>query len=152
MRRDVVKTANLLSHVVLAFSRDKLDISCAECISHIVDANQPDMVINYAVCTAVDRAEKESELVFTVNRDGPAKLAAACAHAKIPLIHVLTDYVFNGDKKAPYVESDPVRSINFYRLSKASEEEEFRKKITDMLFFGTPGFSARIAPTLSKPC
>jgi dTDP-4-dehydrorhamnose reductase len=126
--RDVTEAARAQRHFVLALPRDELDISRAERVNQIIDANRPDLVINCAAYTAVDRAEKESERAFAVNRDGPSNLAAACAHGAIPLIHISTDYVFNGDKKTPYVESDPAQPINVYGLSKAAGETEVQNK------------------------
>ncbi len=84
------------------------------------------LVINAAAYTAVDQAESEPELAFAVNRDGPAYLASSCAKAGIPLIHISTDYVFDGDKKGPYLATDPVSPLGVYGRSKAEGEMEVR--------------------------
>ena len=85
-------------------------------------AHRPSAVINAAVYSGVDKAESEPDLCYAVNRDGPARLAAACAARDIPLVHVSTDYVFDGAKGAPYVESDAVNPLNVYGRSKAEGE------------------------------
>ena len=66
------------------------------------------LVINAAAHTAVDQAESEEKLAFSINRDGPSHLASSCAETGIPLIHISTDYVFDGTKKNLYSEKDPV--------------------------------------------
>jgi len=82
--------------------------------------------INAAAYTAVDRAESEPEAAFAVNRDGPERLARACAAAGVPLLHVSTDYVFDGTKPAPYAEDDPVHPLGVYGASKAAGEDAVR--------------------------
>ncbi len=82
----------------------------------------PCLVINAAAWTAVDAAEQNSEAAFRANRDGPGILARLCRDAGIPLIHVSTDYVFDGDKGAPYHESDPVAPLGVYGASKEAGE------------------------------
>jgi dTDP-4-dehydrorhamnose reductase len=83
----------------------------------------PRLVINAAAYTAVDAAETDAEAAYRANRDGPAILARLCAAADIPLIHVSTDYVFDGAKSEPYVESDPVSPQGVYGASKLAGEQ-----------------------------
>ncbi len=80
-------------------------------------------MINAAAYTAVDKAESESDAAYRANRDGPATLARLCAQAGIPLIHVSTDYVFDGEKPAPYVETDFVAPQGVYGASKLAGEQ-----------------------------
>lgn len=100
---------------------------------------QPDisLVINAAAYTAVDKAESEPKHAFAVNCDGPAHLATCCANLRIPLIHISTDYVFDGNKAGAYIETDPVCPIGVYGRSKASGEEEIRKKLTEHVIIRT---------------
>lgn len=84
---------------------------------------QPGMVINAAAWTDVDLAESEPEAAARANRDGPQKLASLCASHNIPLIHISTDYVFDGKKGAPYVESDPICPQTVYGRTKAEGEQ-----------------------------
>lgn len=83
---------------------------------------RPALVINAAAHTAVDRAESEADAAYRANRDGPAVLAAYCAAAGIPLIHVSTDFVFDGAKGAPYAEDDAPNPAGIYGASKLAGE------------------------------
>lgn len=125
---DVARAAIDHGYAALALPRSRLDITDAETVNQAIDDNHPDLVINCAAYTAVDRAEQEPQLAFAVNRDGPANLAVACARQAIPLIHVSTDYVFDGEKQTAYTETDPVNPINIYGRSKAAGEEEVQQK------------------------
>ena len=95
------------------------------------------LVINAAAYTAVDKAESEEDIAYAVNKDGPAYLASACKEAGIPLIHVSTDYVFDGSKKGPYLESDPVSPLGVYGRSKAAGEEEIRSRLQKHIILRT---------------
>ncbi len=81
-------------------------------------------MINAAAYTAVDKAESEPDAAMALNRDGPAALARACADLDIPLVHISTDYVFDGTKPAPYVETDPKAPISVYGRSKSEGEDQ----------------------------
>ncbi|MBN8891623.1 MAG: dTDP-4-dehydrorhamnose reductase [Rhodospirillales bacterium] len=82
----------------------------------------PSLVVNAAAYTAVDRAEADAEAAARANTEGPATLARYCAQAGIPLIHVSTDYVFDGDKGAPYVEEDAPNPTGVYGATKLAGE------------------------------
>lgn len=97
----------------------------------------PTAVINAAAYTAVDRAESEPELAFAVNTAAPAHLARLCARAGIPLLHVSTDYVFDGRKRAPYREEDPVCPLGVYGRSKAEGEAAVRRELKEHLIVRT---------------
>jgi len=84
----------------------------------------PTLVVNAAAYTAVDAAEDAAEAAYRANRDGPGALARQCAAAGVPLIHISTDYVFDGAKGAPYVESDPTAPTGVYGASKLAGEQE----------------------------
>ena len=101
--------------------RERLDLGAAD-PRPLLDEVRPAAVVNAAAYTAVDKAESEPEAAFALNRDAPAALARACAEAKIPLIHFSTDYVFDGTKPEPYVETDPVHPTGVYGASKAAGE------------------------------
>ena len=92
---------------VLALDRADLDITDPVSVSEEVDRSGVSLVVNAAGYTAVDEAESEPELAFAVNRDGPAYLASACEKVGIPLVHISTDYVFDGQKKTSYLATDP---------------------------------------------
>ncbi len=102
--------------------REAFDLSASPDPEPLIAAVGPVAVINAAAYTAVDRAESEPEAAFRLNRDVPAALARACARRDIPLVHVSTDYVFDGTKPSPYVETDPVHPLGVYGASKAAGE------------------------------
>jgi dTDP-4-dehydrorhamnose reductase len=110
---------------LIAPSRAQADLSRPESLGPVLAA-RPDLVVNAAAYTAVDRAEGEKEAAFAANRDGPAALARLCAAAGIPLIHLSTDYVFDGTKAGAYVESDTPRPLNVYGQSKLEGETAVR--------------------------
>jgi len=109
-------------HVLMTVAHNQLDISDQDAVLRCCEAFHPDAVINAAAYTAVDRAESDVEAAFAVNRDGPANLARACRQYHIPLIHVSTDYVFDGMKAGAYVEHDPVAPLGVYGASKLAGE------------------------------
>lgn len=88
-----------------------------------------DLVINAAAFTAVDRAESEAEQAFAINDTGVRNLADACARSGAAMIHVSTDYVFDGEKAEPYVEEDPVAPLGVYGRSKATGEAALRETL-----------------------
>lgn len=109
-----------------AFDRPQMDIANREQVFDIVGRERPAVVINAAAYTAVDRAESEPEAAWAGNCTGPANLAAACRAAGIPLIHISTDYVFDGCKAEPYREDDAVNPLGVYGRSKEAGERAVR--------------------------
>ncbi len=108
---------------VLRVGRPAFDFDRPDTIEAAFRAANPRLVVNAAAYTAVDAAEKDVEAAYRANRDGPAILAALCAAADIPLIHVSTDYVFDGTKTSPYVETDAVGPQGVYGASKLAGEQ-----------------------------
>jgi dTDP-4-dehydrorhamnose reductase len=115
-------TALARARPVTVVGRPEFDFDRPETLGATFEAVQPSLVINAAAYTAVDRAEQEKAAATRANRDGPAALAALCARAGVPLIHISTDYVFDGDKGAPYVETDPTGPTGVYGASKLAGE------------------------------
>jgi dTDP-4-dehydrorhamnose reductase len=110
-----------------AFSgRDEIDLAHPADAASAVMERKPELVINVAAYTAVDKAESEPELANRVNAEAPAAIAMACAANEIPFITISTDYVFDGAKTVPYVEGDSVSPINVYGRSKAEGEVAVR--------------------------
>jgi dTDP-4-dehydrorhamnose reductase len=107
--------------VVLA-GRDECDLASEPSIRDLVRRVKPDIIINPAAYTAVDQAERESELCFAINATGPRVLAEEAARLGALLVHYSTDYVFDGDKPEPYLESDPIHPVSVYGASKAAGE------------------------------
>lgn len=106
-----------------ALGRDRFDLLKTALLHAKLRDLRPDIVINTAAFTAVDRAETETAAAFALNRDGPAALARACADLGAGLIHLSTDYVFDGAKAAPYLETDARAPLNTYGRSKAEGED-----------------------------
>jgi len=124
---ELMRRAEKFGVIAVGTERAELDITNASAIDAVIKPEAFDVVVNAAAYTAVDKAESEPDKAYAVNRDGPAHLAAACARANIPLIHISTDYVFDGTKHGAYVEDDPVNPINVYGASKAAGEQAVRE-------------------------
>jgi len=107
---------------VVAPSRGELDLEDPQAISRLIAANPWRAVINAAAYTDVDRAESDEPVAFAVNAEAPTRLATETGRCGIPLIHISTDYVFDGRKGAPYVEEDAVAPLNAYGRSKMAGE------------------------------
>jgi dTDP-4-dehydrorhamnose reductase len=104
------------------WSRADADLAEPTALRAKVEAARPTAIVIAAAYTAVDKAESEPELAWRVNAEAPAEIARAAAALDVPLVHVSTDYVFNGAKPEPYVESDPVAPLNVYGRSKLGGE------------------------------
>ena len=122
---------------IAGFDRADIDIADRQAVADAVQHERPDIVINAAAYTAVDRAESEAEAAFAVNATGPALLAAACKAAAIPLIHISTDYVFDGSKEGPYREDDPVNPLGVYGRSKAAGDRAVRAALAEHVILRT---------------
>ena len=108
---------------VVAPSRTEMDITDASACARVVAAASPDWVIHCAGFTKVDPAESEPDEAMRVNRDGSANVAHAAAAAGAGIVHVSTDYVFDGRKGEPYLPEDPVSPLGAYARSKVAAEE-----------------------------
>jgi len=109
--------------------RDEVDLADPPAVGAAIAAARPDIVINAGAYTAVDQAETERDIAFAINRDGPAALAQACCEIGAALIHFSTDYVFNGSKPGPYVETDPVNPLSVYGASKAEGDAAIAERL-----------------------
>jgi len=107
-------------------SRNTFDITTPATIDTLLTTMKPDIVINTAAYTAVDRAEEEREQALRVNYHGAKQIAIACETHRIPLIHLSTDYIFDGEKNLPYCEEDAAHPLNQYGMSKWLGEQAIR--------------------------
>lgn len=107
---------------VVALGRPALDLSDPATVLTAIEAAQPDIIISAAAYTAVDRAEQETEAAYAVNAAGAGAVAQAASRLGVPVIHLSTDYVFNGRKDAPYNEEDPTDPLGTYGASKLAGE------------------------------
>ncbi|MFN4289391.1 MAG: dTDP-4-dehydrorhamnose reductase [Permianibacter sp.] len=125
--RSIAKLCNQSPHTIMLLDRSELDITVTGSIEQALNLHRPDVLINTAAYTAVDRAESEVELSERVNHQGPHNLARACAQRQLPLLHVSTDYVFDGQGQQPYTPEYPAQPLGVYGASKWRGEEAVRQ-------------------------
>ncbi|NMG74284.1 dTDP-4-dehydrorhamnose reductase [Aromatoleum diolicum] len=129
---------------VIALDRSRCDLSRPETLAGLVAELAPDVIVNAAAYTAVDKAEAEEALATTINGTAAGELARAAKAVGALLIHYSTDYVFDGSKASPYTEDDPVAPINAYGRSKLAGEMAIGASGCDHLILRTTWvFAAR---------
>lgn len=113
-----------VGHGIVGLGRPELDlVRDKEAIVRAIEQAAPEVVVSAAAYTAVDKAESERELAFAINARGAEAVAKAAERLGVPVIHISTDYVFDGSKPAPYVESDVPNPVSVYGASKLAGEE-----------------------------
>src|SRR5262245_53802910 len=122
LARCLVEAADQRGIRMVAIGRPELDVEDPTSVDRIARAVDPSAMVNAAAYTAVDRAESEPERAFAVNRDGAEHVALEAQRRGIPLIHMSTDYVFDGQKSSPYTEEDAVAPLAVYGRSKLEGE------------------------------
>ena len=122
---------------LIGLTRQDCDLTNPDHIRQAIDQHQPDLIINPAAYTKVDQAEDEPELAFQINRDAPRMMAKKAREYHIPLIHFSTDYVFDGEKEAAYVEDDPTHPLGVYGQSKFAGEEAIQEVGGQIYIFRT---------------
>ncbi len=122
---------------VEVFDRSECDIAEENSVKKGLKDKALDVVVNAAAYTAVDQAEREPGCAQAVNARGPANLAAFCARENIPLIHISTDYVFDGTQRIPYREGDTIAPLGVYGASKAQGEANVRRLLTQHIIIRT---------------
>jgi dTDP-4-dehydrorhamnose reductase len=113
-------------HIVIAAARDRLDLSRPAAIAQRLDELAPDLIVNPAAYTAVDQAEDERDLAFTINAESPGIIARWAAARGVPLVHLSTDYVFDGSGERAWREDDAPRPLSVYGASKLAGEMAVR--------------------------
>lgn len=126
-----------VEYELVPLAKDELDISNKAEVMNIVERIRPDVIINSAAYTAVDKAEQERDTAFAVNTLGAENLAFACKLFNVRLFHVSTDFVFDGEKSSPYLVSDTVNPIGTYGASKAEAETAIRNILPEALILRT---------------
>jgi dTDP-4-dehydrorhamnose reductase len=121
--RDVMLAAGNAGHEVVGFGHLELDVTDAEAVEAKLTGERPDVVINCAAWTDVDGAEEAEEAAMAVNGTGAGKVAAAAARVGASVVYVSSDYVFDGAKGAPYVETDQPAPLSAYGRTKLAGEE-----------------------------
>jgi len=135
--RELVAAYQRESVDLSALDVDDLDIRDADRVAALMAEHRPDVVINAAAYTDVDGCEAHADLAFAVNAEGPAHLAAACRVHGCRLVHVSTDFVFDGRKATPYLPDDPVQPLNVYGQSKAEGDRRIRERLDDHMIVRT---------------
>ena len=124
---DVNSALKGVNFLIKNYNSKNLDIADAQAVNGVMGSFKPDYIINCAAYTNVDEAETEKEKADAVNNVGVQNLADAALNTGSRIIHISTDYVFNGSKKTPYTEDDAPNPINEYGLSKLRGEEALKK-------------------------
>ena len=126
-------------HKVHGYTSRRLDITSSKQVDREIEQQQPDVVINCAAYTAVDSCEKEQDACRAVNEQGAANLARACAANNCRLIHISTDFVFDGNKPVPeaYSEQDQVSPLSAYGRSKLAGEQKIAQRMENFLILRT---------------
>lgn len=122
---------------VIGLARADFDIADDVSVKAALKAHEPDLIINAAAYTAVDQAERDEPSAYRINRDGPSLLARQAAAAGIRLVHVSTDFVFDGTKSSPYRVSDPTAPLGVYGASKLAGEQAVRAALGEALIVRT---------------
>jgi dTDP-4-dehydrorhamnose reductase len=122
--RAVVDAAGRLGHDVSAAARAELDVTDADAVRRVIAEQRPKAIINCAAYTDVDGAESDRATALAVNGAGAGNVAAAAAEIGAQIVHVSTDYVFDGAKREPWLESDPVGPLGAYGETKLAGERE----------------------------
>ena len=118
-------------HRITYVGRDECDLSNSDTVAKLLDQIKPNVIINTAAYTAVDKAETEVDLAYAINAKGPEVMALYAKHHGATFLHYSTDYVFDGSKKAPYLECDTRNPLGIYGKSKAAGEEVIEAAFED---------------------
>jgi dTDP-4-dehydrorhamnose reductase len=135
--REICRAAWPPRCAVLPLDENAVDITKSAAVAAMLARETPDLAINLAAYTAVDRAESEPEAAWAVNCAGASHVAAACDESATPLIHLSTDYVFDGRKTEAYLEDDAVGPLNVYGRSKEAGERAVRAALARHVIFRT---------------
>ncbi|HEV7877801.1 dTDP-4-dehydrorhamnose reductase [Bradyrhizobium sp.] len=128
---------------LIAIGRPELDLAEPKSVAAVVARERPNIVVNTAAYTAVDNAETEPALARAINALGAEHVARACAAHSIPIIHISTDYVFDGTKTGAYVEDDPTGPTNVYGHTKLEGERRVAKACEQHLILRTAWLHSR---------
>lgn len=125
--QEIARAAGRMGIPLTGLPHDDVDIVDKVAVRRAIGTIRPRLVVNAAAYTRVDRAEREPEAARRANAEGPAVIAEICAASGLPLIHLSTDYVFDGRKGSPYSEDDAVAPLGIYGRSKADGEAAVRR-------------------------
>jgi len=134
---DCVSAFSGSDYELICSSRNDTDFSHAKAVSSKVSSEAPDIVINACAYTAVDKAEQERDLAEAINHKSVEALAKSCAQLSIPLIHISTDYVFDGSATIPYKETDAVQPLGVYGATKLAGEQAIKANLAEHIILRT---------------
>ena len=134
--KDLVPALSV-KHQVLGRDIEDLNIADQQRVQKEIETMRPQVVVNAAAYTDVDGCEAKRELAFSVNAEGARNIAAGCAASNARMIHLSTDYVFDGTSSAPYREEDPPNPLNVYGASKLQGERQIREVLENHLIIRT---------------
>jgi len=135
---------------VLELNHARCDITDERSVDAALERLEPHLVLTCAAYTAVDRTETEPDLAFAVNARGPGILARACSREAIPLLHVSTDFVFDGQADRPYREEDAPHPLGVYARSKRAGEEEVQAASGEAWIVRTGGLYGHHGPSFFR--
>jgi dTDP-4-dehydrorhamnose reductase len=135
--RELMRRPAPRGFALLGLTHAQADIADRKVVEEALQRHRPDIIVNAAAYTAVDKAESDLDRAFAVNEAGPHNVAAAAQDIGAVLVHLSTDYVFDGRKTEAYVEDDPVAPSSAYGRSKEGGEREVRKTISRHLILRT---------------
>lgn len=148
---DLIDVLNDKHELILTTSKT-LDITDKEHTVEFIKENKPDIVINSAAYTDVDGCEENREWAFSVNGEGVRNLAIGCREADCPLVHISTDYVFNGKNDTPWVEDDEIGPISVYGKVNLKVNKLSRKYLINFSLFVQPGYMELMGAIFQKQC
>ncbi len=122
--QSLLARGNAVSVEIISLGRPDLDLADPSTIRQSIIDARPDVIVSAAAYTAVDKAESETELAFAINASGAGEVARVAAMLNVPIIHLSTDYVFDGTKPDPYVETDETGPVSVYGASKLAGEQQ----------------------------
>ena len=151
----LMEVGSAAGHEIVSLGPPQLDLAGdAGAILDVIKAAEPDAVVSAAAYTAVDKAESETELAFAINARGPGAVAQVASELKVPMVHISTDYVFDGSKPSPYTEEDTTGPTSVYGASKLAGEEAVLAAHDDAAVLRTAWvyspFSANFAKTMLR--
>jgi dTDP-4-dehydrorhamnose reductase len=135
--RELVGLAKARNIGLCAVTHDDVDIVSPDAVARIIEQTKPHLIVNAAAYTAVDRAEQERERAEAVNAGGAENVAHSAARAGLPLLHLSTDYVFDGTKCGPYAETDAAAALGVYGNTKLRGEALVRAAHRDAIIVRT---------------
>jgi dTDP-4-dehydrorhamnose reductase len=134
-----IKKSACSPYSIISLTHQECDITQSTSINNAIASHKPDFIINTAAYTAVDKAEIETETARRVNQEACKLLAISCKKHHIPLIHLSTDYVFDGQSQLEYTETDTPNPLNYYGLTKLKGEQEIQHYCTQYIILRVCG-------------